>query len=68
MTVRTGPSEFPSAVAYIVRRDVAKALVVPFGVVPRDEPGDLGLQSPRRLPHHEVHLLLVRPVMARVSA
>ena len=26
MTVRTGPSGFPSSVAYFVRRDVAKAL------------------------------------------
>ena len=28
---------FPSAVVYIVRRDVAKGLVVPLGVVPGDE-------------------------------
>jgi len=37
--------------------------VVPPGVVPRHEPGDLGLQFRRRLPHQEVHPRLAGPVI-----
>jgi len=40
-----------------------KPLVIPLTVVPRDEPGDLGLQVARRLPHHEVHLFFARSVI-----
>jgi hypothetical protein len=49
---------FPSAAVYIIRRDLAKDLVVQLGVVQGDEAGDLGLQFPRRL-------LAVKVVSAR---
>jgi hypothetical protein len=33
----------PAAAVYIIWRDVAKGLVVPLDVVPRNEPRDVGL-------------------------
>jgi hypothetical protein len=45
---------FSPPAVYIVRRDVAKGLVVPLGVTPGDEPGDLNLQFTRCLPAIEV--------------
>jgi len=54
---------FPSAEVYIVRRQVAKAFVIPLGVVPGDETRDLGLHLSRRLPHDQVDVLLAGPVV-----
>jgi len=43
-----------SDAVYIVRRDVAKSLVIPLTVVPGDEAADLGLNGwlPRSLGHN----------------
>ena len=35
---------FPSTEVYMIRRDVAKRLVVPLGVAPGDEPSGFGVQ------------------------
>ena len=43
-----------SRLAYTLGRDVAKHLVVPLGVVPRDEPRDLALWLSRWVPDHRV--------------
>ena len=51
----TAISTFSPAEVYIVRLPRAKGLVVTFGVAGREEPGDLGFQLIRRLPHHQVH-------------